>query len=104
MTPELERYYENRLTMFTSQGWKDLIEDVTDMLDATNRIEGVTLETLPFKQGELSMMNWLLRLETTSKQAYMDLAQENENSDVSVGMPSGASDGTHNDLRDENAE
>lgn len=95
MTPELERYYENRLTMFHSQGWKDLIEDVQNMLSATNRLEGVTAETLPFKQGELSVMNWLIQLEATSRQAYAD---------VSMDLPSGAPDGTHLEIRDEDAE
>lgn len=95
MNPELERYYENRLTMFHSQGWKDLIEDITQMISATNRLDGVTTETLPFKQGELAMMNWFLTLEKTSKEAYAS---------IHVDLPSGAPDGTHLEIRDEDAE
>lgn len=95
MNPDLQRYYEDRLTMFASRGWKDLVEDVQTMLTATNRLEGVTAETLPFKQGELSMMNWILTLEETSKKAYAD---------VHLDLPNGASDGTHHDLRAEDGE
>lgn len=73
MTPELIRYYEDRLTMFQSRGWKDLIFDVSEMLNATNRLDAVIPENLLFKKGELSMMTWLMNLEEMSKQAYADL-------------------------------
>lgn len=88
MTLELQRYYEDRLTMFASAGWNDLIADVLAMAEATDRLSGVTPDTLKFKQGELSIMNWLLQLEKTSKQAYAD---------ISVSMP----DGAHNTEDDE---
>ena len=73
MTPELERYYEERLALFATRGWKDLMEDVQTMRSATNTIIGLTDETLRIKQGELSIMDWMLALEETSKRAYADL-------------------------------
>lgn len=82
MTPELVIYYESRLAMFQSDGWKDFVIDVRAMVDSTDRLDGVTTETLAFKQGELSIMNWILRLQETSKTAYADL---------SVSLPDGAS-------------
>lgn len=77
MTPELQRYYEARLHMMGSEGWKDFMEDVQNMLNATNRLDGVTKETIDYKQGECSLLRWLLALKEVSEQAYEQLKEEN---------------------------
>ena len=76
MTPELQRYYENRLAMLGSQGWADLMEDVAEMLKATDTLSGVTPENVRFKQGEISIMKWMLSLRETSINAYEELLDE----------------------------
>ena len=76
MTPELQRYYESRLDMMGSEGWRDFMEDVQQMLDATNRLDGVTADTLQHKQGECSLMRWLLALKEVSEQAYEQLKED----------------------------
>jgi hypothetical protein len=76
MTPELQRYYEERLSMMGSQGWVDLMEDVQEMLKATDTLSGVTPENVKFKQGEISIMKWLLTLKDTSIKAYEGLQNE----------------------------
>ena len=73
MLNELEKYYQDRFIMFASEGWKELIADVKDMEASTNKISGVTVDDLKFKQGELSIINWLLSLEDISTKAYEDL-------------------------------
>lgn len=73
---ELQRYYEDRFTMMSSQGWIDLIEDVQKMLDATNTLSGATVDNLRFKQGEVSIMQWLVTLKKSSEQAYEGLVNE----------------------------
>ncbi len=73
MTPELRRYYEERLSMMGSVAWRDLMDDIQEMVKATDTLSGVTPETLQFKQGELSIMRWLLSLREVSEQAYEDL-------------------------------
>lgn len=78
MTPELQKYYENRLSMCSSDAWKDLMEDVQTMLDATNRLDGVTPETLQYKQGEVSIMRWMLALKEVSEQAFEQLKSDSE--------------------------
>lgn len=75
LTPELQRYYEERLSMMGSEGWRDFMEDVQQMLDATNRLDGVTADTLQHKQGECSLMRWLLSLKEVSEQAYDQLKE-----------------------------
>jgi hypothetical protein len=78
MTPELQAYYERRLSMMGDQAWSDLLEDVQAMLDATNDISNIQDEkTLHYKRGELSIMRWLLSLREVSEEAYNTLKEEN---------------------------
>ena len=77
MTPELAKYYENRLSMFANPAWKDLMQDVDAMISATNDISSVHDEkTLHYRRGELSMMRWMLNLESINETAYNDLLKE----------------------------
>lgn len=79
MTPELQKYYESRLSMMGDTAWKQLMEDVQIMLDATNDITPIHDEkTLHYRRGEISMMRWLLSLKDVSEQAYEQL-KENVN-------------------------
>lgn len=78
MTPELQRYYEDRFTMMASQGWLDLIEDIDGMITSLNNISTVTDEKdLQFKKGELSILNWLKTLRQVSEAAYEELNEKN---------------------------
>ncbi len=77
MTPELQKYYEDRLMMFSEPAWRELIADVEKMLDATNTLSGVDDEkTLHFRKGEVSIMRWLLTLEQVTNQSYDELKDE----------------------------
>ena len=71
MTPELQRYYENRLGMCGSPAWKDLMEDVKQMLEVTDSLSGVNDEkSLHFRKGEISMMRWMLSISQVSEDVY----------------------------------
>jgi hypothetical protein len=71
MTPELQRYYEQRLSMMGEEAWKDLMFDVEQMLAATNDLSSVQDEKmLHFRRGEISIMRWLLSLQSVSEQVY----------------------------------
>lgn len=77
MTPELAKYYEQRLSMMADPAWNDLMEDVEAMLQATNDISAIQDEkTLHFRRGEISMMRWMLSLKETSENAYKGLQDE----------------------------
>ena len=73
MDLELEKYYLKRFDMFSHPAWKDLMEDVQNMMDATNTLSGVTPENVGFKQGEVSIMRWMLTLQKTTEESYKDL-------------------------------
>ena len=80
MNRELQNYYENRFTMMATQGWKDLVEDIQVMIDATDRLGGVeTEQQLHFKKGELSIMNWIKTLKESSTEVYEQLSEEEDN-------------------------
>ena len=77
MTPELQSYYERRLSMMGDPAWKDLMEDVENMLKSTNDISAIQDEkTLHFRRGEISMMKWLLSLKHVSEESYIQLQEE----------------------------
>ena len=79
MTPELQRYYEQRISMMGDPAWRDLMEDVRVMLEATNDISAIQDEkSLHFKRGEISIMRWLLSLEQISRDSYDQLREEDE--------------------------
>ena len=78
MDEKLEKYYENRFSMLITPGWKELIEDVTAMRDATDRLGGIkTEQDLHYKKDELSIINWLLGLESMTNDAFTGLTSEN---------------------------
>jgi hypothetical protein len=77
MTPELQKYYEDRFSMMATQGWLDLLEDIDNMATAVNNISTVSDEKdLQFKKGELSILTWLKTLKQVSEQAYEDLNEK----------------------------
>ena len=74
MTPELQKYYENRCSMMGSDGWKDLMEDIDTMIASLNNISVISDEqSLQFKKGELSILTWLKTLKEASERAYEDI-------------------------------
>jgi hypothetical protein len=78
MTPELQKYYENRFSMMATDGWSDLIEDIDNMVNALNNISVVQDEKdLQFKKGELSILLWLKNLKEISERAYEELNEKN---------------------------
>lgn len=78
MTPELQKYYEERFSMLSQQGWIDLMEDVDKMVESLNNIGAIADEkTLHFRRGELSILIWLKNLRGVSEQAYEELNEKN---------------------------
>lgn len=78
MTPELQRYYEDRFTTMSTQGWADLMEDVDKMIEPLNNISTIADEkSLQFRKGELSILIWLKNLKQVSERAFEDLNEKN---------------------------
>ena len=78
MDVRLQKYYEDRLSMCSTDAWKELMVDVKKMLDATDTLSSVTeSHSLDFRKGEVSMMRWMLNIAEVSEQAYEELKNEN---------------------------
>jgi len=78
MTPELQRYYESRFDMMSTEGWKDLSVDIDIMIESLNNLSVIPDEkTLMFKKGELSILTWLKTLKEVSERAYEELNEKN---------------------------
>ena len=73
----LKQYYDDRFEMFSTKGWKDLIEDVLTIKETVKDVSNCTDEQSLFKaKGELSMINWILSLEEVSSKAFGQLADD----------------------------
>jgi hypothetical protein len=78
MTPELQKYYEDRFEMMGMDGWKDLTIDIDKMIESLNNISVIPDEkTLQFRRGELSILTWLKTLKEVSERAYEELHEKN---------------------------
>jgi crotonobetainyl-CoA:carnitine CoA-transferase CaiB-like acyl-CoA transferase len=78
MNPELQRYYEERFSMMSTQGWIELMEDVDKMIEPLNNISTIADEkSLQFRKGELSILIWLKNLKQVSERAFEDLNEKN---------------------------
>jgi hypothetical protein len=78
MNPELQRYYEERFSMMSTQGWIDLMEDVDKMIEPLNNISTIADEkSLQFRKGEYSILIWLKNLKQVSERAFEDLNEKN---------------------------
>jgi hypothetical protein len=78
MNPELQRYYDERFSMMSTQGWIDLMEDVDKMIEPLNNISTIADEkSLQFRKGEYSILIWLKNLKQVSERAFEDLNEKN---------------------------
>jgi len=77
VSPELQKYYENRFDMMSKEGWKDLMEDIDTMIESLNNISTIPDEkSLQFKKGELSILTWLRTLKEVSERAFEELNEK----------------------------
>ena len=74
MDLSLQRYYEDRLLMCSTDAWKELMKDIEGMLKATDTLSSVSdTHSLDFRKGEVSMMRWMLSIADISEESYMRL-------------------------------
>ena len=78
LDPSLQKYYEERFSMMSTQGWIELMEDVDKMIEPLNNISTIADEkSLQFRKGELSILIWLKNLKQVSERAFEDLNEKN---------------------------
>jgi hypothetical protein len=75
---ELQRQYDNYFEMFSTEGWKQLIEDLEDISD-NFRIEDIKDEVdLANIQGQLKVLKQILYFEDSIRRTHDDLVGETD--------------------------
>ena len=70
MTLEEEKYYDNYFDVFASDGWKQYISEISEILDS-HRIEDIKDEqALQFLKGERSALHRVLGFELGIRTTY----------------------------------
>jgi len=81
MNKELEKYYNNFFEMFRTEGWKQLLEELTNNIEQTDNLETVKDEQdLFFRKGQLSVFKSFTNLELviTTAQEQAELEEQSE--------------------------
>lgn len=74
MDKVLQKYYEERFNMMTTEGFKDLVADAQVMLDTYKDIDSISSEKdLWFRKGQLDILRWLVELKSVSERAWEEL-------------------------------
>ena len=77
MDKQLEKYYEERFSTMSTQGWKDFIEDTTNIFNAVNKVAPIQNEQdLFFRKGQLDILQWVISLKESSEQSYESLIND----------------------------
>lgn len=86
MSPEEQKYYETQLDMFICEGWKHFAGQLQQMREAVDHIKNLEPDELRLKQGELSIIEWVLGWPEQVKRAYEELQLEDkEEADAQTG-------------------
>jgi hypothetical protein len=80
---ELEKYYEDMLSMFRTEGWKTLTEDLLTNAQGINSVEATKDDKdLFYRKGQLYVIATLLNLEEQVRDAYDNLGAEEQDASV----------------------
>lgn len=78
MDQELQRQYDNYFEMFSTQGWKQLIEDLEDISEGF-RIEDIKDEVdLANIQGQLKVLRQILYFEDNIRRSHDELLESED--------------------------
>ena len=78
MTQDEERYFEAYFDLFSSQGWKQFIEDMDGLDDTINDLASINdADNFFLRKGQLQIVRRILGFESAIKNAYQD-NKENE--------------------------
>lgn len=77
MGKDLEQYYEAAFSMFISQGWKDLVDDMQALQTEVSKIENIKDEKdLWFRKGQLDILDLIVNRKQMCEKVYEELQNE----------------------------
>jgi isopentenyl diphosphate isomerase/L-lactate dehydrogenase-like FMN-dependent dehydrogenase len=75
---EIQNQYDNFFNTFATEGWKQLVEDLSDIYDGY-RIEDIKDDIhLASVQGERRILNMILNFEDSIRRSYEDLQETDD--------------------------
>ena len=79
MDKETEQYYNTYFDLFSTDGWKQLIEELRQNAFAINSVEATKDKNdLYFRKGQLNVLAHLINLEATINNNFEELQKEND--------------------------
>jgi len=82
MNRDLEHYYNVYFDLFRSEGWKQIIEELSENAENVSSIESIKDQNdLYFRKGQLNVLGHLINLESITLSAYEEAMQEDEEDD-----------------------
>lgn len=79
MTKELEDYYNSLFELFSTRGWKYLIEDWEKAVSQLDQVSTIRdSRDLDFRQGSLAILSGLISLKATCESAHKQIQEEGE--------------------------
>ena len=74
LSQELQKYYESSFEMFSSEGWKYLMEDLEKLKQQVENIRTVEdAQQLYYRQGQLDILDLMLNRKKTCEEVYEQL-------------------------------
>jgi hypothetical protein len=74
---ETEQYYNKYFDLFRTDGWKQLIEELTQNAVVINSVEATKDENDLFvRKGQLNVLAYLINFETTTNNNYDELVSD----------------------------
>lgn len=79
MDKNLQDYYEEAFSLFASQGWKDLVEDMKALQSEVTKIENIKDEKdLWFRRGQLDILDLIVNRKQMCEKVYEELQNEKD--------------------------
>jgi len=84
MTPELETYFDNFNQLFNNEGFKQLLEEISETSKQLSDVQTVkNVEELFFRKGQLAAFATIVNLQATIE-ATREQAEAEEQDDIYV--------------------
>ena len=79
MDQETQQYYDNYFTLFSTDGWKQLIEELKQNALVINSVEATKdANDLYVRKGQLNVLAYLLNLEAATNTNYDEFNNNND--------------------------
>jgi hypothetical protein len=77
MDKSLSQYYENAFSLFITQGWIDLVEDMKALQSEVTKIENIKDEKdLWFRRGQLDILDLIVNRKQMCEKVFEELQNE----------------------------